>query len=601
MLHELKKLANKLPQAPGVYLMKNSKGEIIYIGKAKALKNRVTQYFGSDLNHSLKVSKMVQNVVSFETILCDSEYEALMLENSLIKQHQPKYNILLKDDKGYHYIKITSDKWPKIQAVKNKLNDGAEYIGPYYNASTTKQTVDDILKIYKLPSCNRSFDKKTKPCLNYHLGLCSAPCKYDISTTEYCQTTATAVRHIKNGGLSEKEINKIKKDMLEASENLNFEYAAKLRDRLKVIEKTKQKQKVVLSSNKREDVIASVRVGDYACVSILIFNGGHLSDKKIYFLDVFDSKETCYSEFILQYYENPANIPPEIFIDSDFDDKELISQWLNNVKGAKVSISVPKRGVNKQLIDMCITNAAQALADKLERKGKETEALCELAKLLGLKNAPNRIEAYDISNTAGSENVASMVVFTNGRYDKNMGRKFKIKSFIGQDDFRSLAEVLDRRFSEYLSGKDDSFSVLPDLILLDGGKGQLSSVMPILNKYNISVPIFGMVKDSKHKTRAITSAFEDIHIKGNRKAFTLVTTIQNEVHRTAVSYHHKRNKTKTLKTELTEISGVGEATAIKLIKAFKSVKRIKEASFEDIVKHGFSTKIAKNIVEYYKK
>ena len=491
----LKATANKLPLTPGVYIMKDSKENIIYIGKAKALKNRVTQYFGSETNHSAKVQKMVSNVESFETILCDTEYEALMLENSLIKQHQPKYNILLKDDKGYHYIKVTNENWPKIQAVKNVLDDGAEYIGPYYSASITNQTVDEILKIYKLPSCNRSFDKKTKPCLNYHLGLCFAPCIKETTKTEYMDTIVSAVKHIKNGGVNDCEISRIKDLMEQAAERLDFEYAAKLRDRLKAIEKSKNKQKVILSSFKREDVIASVIVGDHTCISILIFNNGHLADKKTYVFDGYSSKNECYSEFLQQYYQFSNDIPSEIAIDVDFDDRELISLWLTNLKGTKVNLSVPKRATRKELINMCTANAAQALSDKLERKGRETEALCELAEILGLPKAPKRIESYDISNTAGSENVASMVVFTDGRYDKSLFRKFKIKSFVGQDDYRSLAEVTERRIGEYFKGEDNSFKVLPDLILLDGGKGQLSSVLPILEKYNINIPVFGMVKD----------------------------------------------------------------------------------------------------------
>lgn len=597
----LKEQANKLPITPGVYIMKDAKGNIIYIGKAKALKNRVTQYFGSDTNHSLKVSKMVSNVETFETILCDTEYEALMLENSLIKQHQPKYNILLKDDKGYHYIKITNEKWPKIQAVKNHLKDGAEYIGPYYSASITNNTVEEISKIYKLPNCNRSFDKKTKPCLNYHIGLCFAPCINQTTNAEYIETINSAVKHIKNGGISDNDIQKLKESMEAAAEKLDFEQAAKLRDRLKAIEKSKSKQKVIISSLKREDIIASVIVGENTCISILIFNNGHLTDKKIYFFDGYKSKTECYAEFLLQYYQSVSDIPSEVTLDAEFDDAELISLWLTEKKGSKVSINVPKRSTRKELINMCISNAAQALSDKLERKGRETEALCELSDLLGLSAAPKRIEAYDISNTAGSENVASMIVFSDGRYNKNLLRKFKVKSFIGQDDYRSMYEVLDRRFSEYLKGEDESFKALPDLILLDGGKGQISAVMPVLEKYNLYVPIFGMVKDSKHKTRAITALDGEIQIKENRKAFTLVTTIQNEVHRTAVSYHHTRTKVSSLKTELTEIKGVGEATAKKLINEFKSIKNIKNASFDELISRGFSKKIAEEIVKYYKK
>ena len=598
---KLKEQANKLPLLPGVYIMKNASDEVIYVGKAKSIKNRVTQYFGSETNHSSKVRKMVENVEKFETILCDSEYEALILENSLIKQYQPKYNILLKDDKGYHYIKVTNELWPKIKAVKNMIDDGAEYIGPYYSASTTNQTVDEILKIYKIPSCNRDFNKKSKPCLNYHIGTCFAPCINQTTNNEYENLINSAVKHIKNGGIDDVEIDRLKAEMLEASERLNFEYAARLRDRIQAIEKSKQKQKVIFTSNKREDVIASVIADEKACVSILIFNNGHLTDKKLFYLDGVNNKKDIYGEFLLQYYESAESIPPYIAIDTEFEDIEIIKQWLSELKGSVVNIHVPVRSTQKQLIDMCTTNAAQALANRIERNVKETAALSELAELLGLDKTPNRIESYDISNTAGSENVAAMIVFINGRYDKTLTRKFKIKSFTGQDDFRSLAETIERRFNEYFVGTDYSYKQLPDLILLDGGKGQLSAVKSVLEKLNLDIPIFGMVKDSKHKTRAITAGDDDIQINANRKAFTLVNNIQNEVHRVAISYHHQRNKLSTLKTELTEIKGIGEVTAQKLLKTFKSVKKVKEATMQDFIDNGFSERIANIIIDYYKK
>lgn len=598
-LRTLKDKANKLPLMPGVYIMKNKNGEVIYVGKAKALKNRVTQYFGSNSNHTAKVIKMVENVYDFDTIICDTEYESLMLENSLIKQHQPKYNILLKDDKGYHYIKITNEDWPKIEAVKTVIKDGAEYIGPYYSGFVVKQTVDEVLKIFKFPNCKRSFDKKTKPCLNYHIGLCSAPCNGAMSKTEYLQTVKSAKEYIKNGGVSQGDLKLLRDKMNAAAEELDFEYAAKLRDRINAIEKSREKQKVINSSHKSQDIFAIALAGEKACVSIFIYRKGHLIDKKIFFLDGFSSRQEYYSEFLQQYYQNVADIPSEIALDCEFSESEIIAQWLSEIKGTKVSITVPQKGEQKQLVNMCLSNAAQALSDKIERSGKETAAINELAELLGLSKVPRRIESYDISNTAGSENVGSMVVFIDGRPVKSLYRKFRIKNFIGQDDFRSLSEILDRRFNEYLLGVDESFKNLPDLILLDGGKGQLSAVKPILDKFGLNVPMFGMVKDAKHKTRAITSGGEDIQIKANRKAFTLVNCIQEEVHRVAISYHHKRSKMSALHLELTKISGVGPATAKKLIKAFKTVSAIKKATVDEICAHRISKTTANNIVNYF--
>ncbi len=579
--------------------MKDVKGEVIYVGKAKALKNRVSQYFGSNSNHTTKVIRMVENVDDFETIICDTEYEALMLENSLIKQYQPKYNILLKDDKGYHYIKITNEAWPKIEAVKTKLNDDAEYIGPYYSGYVVRQTVDEIHKIFKIPNCNRSFDKKTKPCLNFHLGLCFAPCCKDISKKEYIDAISGAKEYIKNGGVSENDLKSLRERMERAAEELDFEYAAKLRDRIAAIEKSREKQKVISSVHVRQDVFSIAMIGEKACISMFVFKKCHLTDKKIFFVEGFSSKADYYSEFLQQYYLNIDDIPSEIVLDSSFDDREVISEWLSNVKGSKVTVSVPQRGAQKQLINMCLSNAAHALSDKIERSGKETAAINELSELLNLKAVPRRIESFDISNTAGSENVGAMVVFIDGRPVKSLYRKFKIKSFIGQDDFRSLAEVMDRRFNEYILGEDESFKMLPDLILLDGGKGQLSAVIPILERYNLDIPIFGMVKDSKHKTRAMTSGGDDIQIKANRKAFTLVNNIQDEVHRVAISYHHQRSKISGLQLDLTRISGVGPATAKKLIKAYKTITAIKKADVDNLCSHGISRSTAQNIVNYF--
>ncbi len=597
-LRELKDKANKLPLTPGVYIMKNTKGEIIYVGKAKALKNRVTQYFGSNLNHTAKVIKMVDNVDNFDTIMCDTEYEALMLENSLIKQHQPKYNILLKDDKGYHYIKVTNEKWRKIEAVKTKLSDGAEYIGPYYSGYVVKQTVDEVLKIFKIPNCGRSFDKRSKPCLNFHIGLCTAPCNGSISASEYDETINNAISYIK-GGAEESDIELLRERMNTAAENLDFEYAARLRDRINAIERSREKQKVIISNHLRQDIFAISTTGETACLNLLIFREGHLSDKKHFYLDGAVKKSDYYAEFLQQYYQTTDDIPPEIAIDTHFEEIPLIEEWLTALRGTKVSISVPQRGQQKQLVDMCLSNAAQELSEKLERSGRETAALNELAEVLGLKGVPERIESYDISNTSGTENVGSMVVFINGRADKSLYRKFKIKTFEGQDDFRSLNEILDRRFSEYSIGEDESFKTLPDLILLDGGKGQLSAVVPILEKHGLTIPIFGMVKDSKHKTRAITDGGADIHIKANRKAFTLVNLIQEEVHRVAISYHRQRQKMSTLKLELTQIEGVGAKTAEKLLKTFKTVKNIREADAEKLISAGISEKVAKNIITFY--
>ena len=596
----LKKRANTLPLTPGVYIMKDKNGKVIYVGKAVALKNRVTQYFGSDLNHSSKVRRMVENVCDFDFILCDTEFEALILENSLIKQYQPKYNILLKDDKGYHYVKITDEKWPKIEAVKLK-NKSGKYIGPYNSGTVVKNAVDEALKIFKLPNCNRSFDKPSKPCLNFHIGICSAPCKGKMSTAEYKEAVDSAVTFIKKGGYGEKDIKALREKMNNAAEELNFEYAAKLRDRIEAIERLSLKQKVVSLSHKNQDVFATARVGDIACIQSLKFRNGNLCDQEHFIFEESGNAEDLYSEFLTRYYADNCDIPSTVLIDTVFDGTELLACWLSDIKKAKVTIYTAQKGEQKKLLDMCLSNAAENLSKKIERTGRETSAVNELGQLLGMEKPPRYIEAYDISNTAGDENVASMTVFYDGRPLRSNYRKFKIKGFLGQDDYKSMAEVIDRRMTEYEKQEDAAFSRMPDLILLDGGSGQISAVLPVLSRHNIEVAVFGMVKDSKHKTRAIATTGEDIAIKATRRAYTLVTNIQDETHRFAITYHKHRKSKTMLQSELLKINGVGKKRAEALYKSLKSLKAIKEASVEKLCAvDGINKETAENIYNYFR-
>lgn len=595
----LKKKANLLPLLPGVYIMKDKTGKVIYVGKAIKLKNRVTQYFGSQTNHGAKVRKMVQNVADFEYVICKNEFEALTLENSLIKQYLPKYNILLKDDKGYHYIHITDEKWRKIKAVKNNFEKGS-YIGPYNSGMVVKSTVEQVGKIFKLPDCNRSFDKFSKPCLNYHLGLCMAPCTKKISLEDYNEAIDSAIRFIKNGSVT-KEIDYLREQMEVAAEQLKFEYAAKLRDRIKAIEKVNEKQRVIINDKSRIDVFASVIVSGNACVFVFLFENGHLFDKEYFIFEGIENKNELYNSFLSQYYSQNKNIPKEILIDADFEDADLISEWLTFERKTTVKILKPEKASKKEIIDICASNAAQQLSIYLDRNLRETSSISELEKILGLKKSPSYIEAYDISNIAGSENVGVMVVFENGRPNKNLYRKFKIKSFVGQDDFRSMAEVLDRRLSEYKNGEDEAFSKLPDLILLDGGKGQLSAVKKVISAYGLDIPVYGMVKDSKHKSSAITDSGDTIAIKGNKSAFTLITAIQDEVHRFAIKYHRDRRNKSMKNSELLSIEGVGEKRAKALLKKFKTIKAISNASVEEIANtEGFSKNVAEKVYEHYK-
>ena len=598
---ELKAKANNLPLKPGVYIMKDKSGTVIYVGKAKALKNRVTQYFGAGNQHTAKVHKMVSCVNDFEYIICDSEFEALILENSLIKQHQPKYNILLKDDKGSFYIKITNDKWKKIQSVK-QLDKEGEFIGPYNSGFIVSQTVDEVRKIFRLPSCNRSFDKPTKPCLDYHIGLCDAPCRGNISVSDYNKTVANAVEYIKNGDITENSITVLTKQMEDAAEELNFELAARLRDRITAINKIKQKQKVVEISYKEQDVFASVIFDGTACVAVLKFRNFKLWDKQHFFIEDVSEKADFYAEFLQQFYINKTDIPSRILIDAELEETELLESWLGEVSGKKISIILPKQGEQKRIIEMCQSNAVQNLSEKTEKTTREMSVLNELKELLNLEKVPRVIESYDISNMAGDNNVAGMIVFKDAKPYKAGYKRFKIKSFLGQDDYRSMAEVLDRRFSEYEKGENSDFAVLPDLILLDGAKGQIGAVLPIMQKYGLNIPLFGMVKDSKHRTRAIATTGGDIVIKSNRRVFTLITNIQDEVHRFAISYQKQLQSKKMLGRELTNIKGIGDKKANSLLKHFGSMTKIRNADIQSLVSvKGITEQNAADIVEYFNK
>ena len=599
-INRLKAKAAALPCEPGVYIMKNAAGEIIYIGKAKVFKNRVSQYFGAGNQHTLKVKKMVSNVEDFEYILCDSEFEAFILESSLIKQHQPKYNILLKDDKGYFYIKITGENWPRIRSAKQKENDGAHYIGPYNSAFVVNQTVSEANKIFKLPQCNRIFGNRyAKPCLNHHIGLCSAPCCKKISHSDYMECVRSAVSFIK--GEHGSAVAELTERMEAAAENLDFELAARLRDRINAIKRIKDKQKVITARNERIDVIAMVSEGDKSCFCVLKYNSGHMEDCSQHVTESDDNAARSRYEFFQRYYSSREDIPRTILCDSLPEDYELLARWLSEKRGGKVEIIEPQKGDKYHLVSMCRNNAAEYLSQQSNKTGHQMQALAELAELLGLSAPPEYIEAYDISNTAGFENVAGMTVFKDGKPLKSAYKRFKIKTFSGQDDYESMREVLERRFTEYRNNDTGyGFGKLPDLILLDGGKGQLSAVKEVFAKIGISVPVFGMVKDSKHRTRAIAADGGDIVIKANRRAYTLVATIQEETHRFAVGYHHQRAKKSTLKSRLTEIEGVGENRATLLLKHYKTITAIADATVEELASvKGITLPVAQNIHNYF--
>ena len=599
----LRKKAMSLPLEPGVYLMKNKAGKIIYVGKAKALKNRVSQYFGSDKNHEEKVKKMVENVDDFDYILCDSEHEALILECSLIKQYNPKYNILLKYESGYHYIRISPPPYSKITAVRKIEDDGAQYLGPYMSGFIVKNIVEEANSIFRLSICGKVFPRdigKERPCLNYHIKRCSAPCARKISEEEYDASVRRAVEYIKGGAAS--SIETLKSQMQQAADNLDFERAAKIRYNIYSIQRVTAKQKVIMSPIPEQDIIALANGIKESCFEVFRFKSGRLADDEHFMLDRVENPKQARAEFIARYYTMREDVPARIVLDGECDDAELLNEWLTNKRSKKADISVPKKGRQMELVEMCRKNAAEHLSNKTGRPAREVSALNELASLLGLPEPPMYIESYDISNTAGSENVAGMVVFEEGRPLKSAYRRFKIKGFEGQDDYASMHEVISRRLADYENHKAEGvgFGRLPDLILLDGGKGQVSAVMPAIEKSGLNIPVFGMVKDSKHKTSAITTTGSEIAIKSTRSAYTLISKIQEEVHRFAISYHRQRRSKSAVSSILLEIDGVGKNRASALLKHFKSIKAIKAASAEDLCAvKGISRPAAEKIYEYF--
>lgn len=588
-LSRLSEKARNLTHDPGVYLMKDKKGEIIYIGKAKNLKNRVSQYFQpNNPSHTEKVRRMVENVEDFDYIVVGSEFEALVLECSLIKQNAPKYNILLKDDKGYHYIRVEKGPYPRITAQKQLLNDdGADYLGPYTSSYSVTQTVDEVNKIFGLPTCNKKFPqefKKTRPCLNYHIKQCMGVCRGRISEAEYRTVFDEALAYIKKGGGS--LLSRLEKQMEEAAEALDFERAARLRDRIRAIRHIADTQKVFLINSKEQDVIAFAQNMNHAAVAVLKFRNYRLSDKDDYvFPDVYDLP-TVRQEFLNQYYLQNGDIPPRILIDEAFDGDTLLSEYLSEKLGRKVSILVPQKGDSKKMIEMAFQNATEKLSKQVMRTGREVAALDELAKLLGLKKPPVYIEAYDISNLGETAKVGGMVVFENGRPLKKAYKKFKIREVEGQDDYSSMREVLTRRLTHYTEekGSGEGFGRLPDLILLDGGKGHVAAILPVIAQFNLDIPVFGMVKDSRHRTRAIAKDGGEIAISGNRTAFSFVTTVQDEVHRYSINYQKTVHKQSALEITITRVPGIGKKKAEMLLKAYKTRAELLAAAPEELQK-----------------
>ena len=596
----IKEDLKKLPEKPGVYIMKDKNDNILYVGKAVVLKNRVRQYF-QKTNKTERIKKMVSQIDHFEYIVVDSEMEALILECNLIKLHRPKYNVLLKDDKMYPYIKLTvNEDYPTLRTTRKKFDDGAKYFGPYTNAYAVKETVEFLNKTFKLKHCRKIFKdgKQETPCLNFHIKRCMGVCQGNVSKEEYNKVVNQVIAVLE--GKSEELIKQIDLDMQKASESLNFEKAAELRDKKSSIENLMQKQKMDSFSENNIDVIGVVKYLDKASIEVFnIRNSKMIGGENFILKDVQDISESdLIFDFIKQYY-NEDNVPNKIMFRYEFEDMELARKWLMQIGNKKnIEFKVPKRGEKVKLIDMAERNATismQNKTDSIENEG----LLVELMKLLNLSELPKRIESYDISNISGTDTVAGIVVFENAKPKRSDYRRIKIKTVEGQNDVACMREVLLRRLKYCIPNFSEKspYGPNPNLILMDGGISQVRVAKNVIEEYNIDVPVFGMVKDGKHRTRTIVDENgKEYTIKSN-ELFNLVTFLQDEVHETAIEYHRKLRQSKLRKSELDDIFGVGEVKKRALLRKFKSVSKIRQASIEELCEvEGINEELASKIL-----
>ena len=593
----LRNKTSRLTQSPGVYIMRNSENTIIYIGKAKNLHNRVSSYFRENPDHLPKVAAMVSNVYDYDFIVTDSEYEALVLECSLIKQHKPKYNILLKDDKGYHYIRISDGEYPRITTEKNTKQPG-KYLGPYTSGSVTKEAVNEVNRVFMLPTCHKKFPQdfgKGRPCLNYHIKLCMGVCRGKISADDYRSAVDQAVEFIKSG--SAESVERMRSEMERAAEELDFEKAAMLRDRITAVKKASEKQKIINSGVESADVIGIAEFYDGLYISLLMYREDRLYDKAVFEFPIPDRDEDILGQFMLQFYYKKPDIPRNIIVDHIPADSELLVAMLEEQAGRKVKLHVPQKGRQLELLRLAKNNSAEYAALKNSRTGKEVIALEQLGQSLGLSKPPRYIEAYDISNLSSESMVAGMVVFEDGRPLKKAYKRFTVKEQELQNDYGSMREVLKRRLMHIVTGEgDEYFTRTPDLILLDGGKGHVNAVAPLLRELGLDIPVFGMVKDDKHRTRAIATGGREIQINSLRAVFDLVTRIQDEVHRFSVSFMHSRHKKKTYSSELMNVRGIGEKKAAKLFMEYKTITNLRSASPEELAAAaGVNMEVAKEL------
>lgn len=611
-MFDIQEELKKLPGKPGVYLMHDEKDEIIYVGKAVSLKNRVRQYFQSSRNKGTKIEQMVTHIRRFEYIITDSELEALVLECNLIKEHRPKYNTMLMDDKAYPFIKVTVEEpYPRVMLARRMAKDKSRYFGPYTSAGAVKDTIELIRRLYHVRSCNRKLPRdigKERPCLNYHIHQCKAPCQGYISEEEYRKSIQEVLRFL--GGNYEGILKDLEEKMNQASEDLEFERAIEYRELLSSVQKIAQKQKITDTAGEDRDILAVASEGEDAVVQVFFIRGGRLIGRDHFYLKIGegDGAGEILSSFVKQFYAGTPYIPAEIMLPEPVADAEVIEEWLSGKRGRKVHIRIPQKGMKEKLVELAEKNAALVLNTDKERlkreEGRTIGAVKELEKILGLTGI-RRMEAYDISNTSGFASVGSMVVYERGKPKRNDYRKFRIKGVQGPDDYASMEEVLTRRFQhgleEQKEGKDlGGFREFPDLILMDGGKGQVNVALEVLEKLGLSIPVCGMVKDDNHRTRGLYYNNIELPIDKDSECFRLITRIQDEAHRFAITFHRQLRGKSQVHSVLDDIPGVGPARRKDLMRHFENIEAIRNADIEELKKlPSMNEKSARDVYHFF--
>ena len=613
---DLRERLDQLPDKPGVYIMKNELDEIIYVGKAKSLRKRVRQYFGSYGKSSKKVASMVSKIHDFEYIIVENEVESLVLESNLIKDNLPKYNILLRDDKQYPYIKVkVNERFPRVMKTRRILKDGAKYFGPYPDVFAVNESIESFERLYPLRTCNLKLEnveeKNYRPCLNYYIGKCLGPCIGNVKDQDYNVMVEEVLSFLSSS--DNKLIDKLHEKMMDYSRNLDYENAADIRDRIKNLEYLKERQ-LISDPEARDDkdIIALAKGIDEVLIQIFFFRNGKIIGREHYMIRDYynDSYEEIFSSFLKQFYIGASYIPKEIIIEEKPMDIKVLEDWLSEKRGNKVTITVPVKGDKKELVRMVKRNALDMIekyGDKYKKRAESNRlALEEIKDLIGLSRRPRRIEAYDISNISGVESVGSMVVFEDGDAKKSDYRKFRIKSVIGPDDYSSLKEVIERRFrrgvEEKKEDKNSSFSNFPDLIMMDGGKGQVNAAKEILDKLKLNIEICGLVKDDFHRTRGIIYNNEEFNVNLNSRAYKMIYKIQEEAHRFAINYHRNLRSKTMFKSELDDIKLIGPKRKENLLKHFKSIDKIKKASIQELMEvESMNEKSAESLYEHFRR